>query len=102
MAETLRASPFDQTASKYANYSFSVQGVTNGTGTVTTFVDEMDNSADAQILGLPRDLDGDGVATKTNVTSGYELLPIRIGITWTGRDGQETKNLYILLADESN
>jgi len=98
MAETLRASPFTETLVKYQNYAFAIPSLVDGAGTVTFFVNEKDNSSDAQRLGLPRDLDGDGLATKLDVTSSFNLLPCKIRATWTSRDGLETRDLFILLA----
>ena len=66
------------------------------------FVDETDTSADAAMLGLPRDLDGDGYATTTNVTNKFLLLPIKIDLSWASRDGPQARALYMMLAQESN
>jgi hypothetical protein len=102
MAETLRASPFGQTAITYGSYSFLVPGLASGTGPVRLFVNETDTSPDARVLGLPRDLNGDGLVATTNVSSSYYLLPIKIEISWSGHGGPETEALYMMLAQESS
>ena len=99
IGETIRGAPFGQIAVTYQGFTFQIPDI-GGTGTVKIFVDETDASPDAVALGLPRDLDGDGSATTTNVSNRYFLLPIKIGVSWVGREGPETRALYMMLAQE--
>ncbi len=95
MAETMRSTPFSDIASTYQGYTFYDIGM-NATGAVTIYMDEEDTSPDAQALGFPRDLDGDGVANKT-VTTGYFLLPVKIDVTFPG---SQTQSLYFFLSQD--
>lgn len=99
LAETVRGAPFGQVAATYQGTTCSIPEI-GATGTVTVFVNETDTSPDAAMLGFPRDLDGDGVAATVNVTNKYFLLPIKVEISWTGREGPETRALYTMLAQE--
>lgn len=49
-----------------------------GAGTALT----IDETVTDKRWGMPRDVDGDGKATNTAVTSGYLVLPVRIRMTW--------------------
>ena len=99
LAETVRGAPFGQIVATYQGYTCSIPEI-GGTGTVTIFVNETDTSPDAAMFGLPRDLDGDGVIATVNVTNRYFLLPIKVQISWTGREGPESRALYTMLAQE--
>jgi Tfp pilus assembly protein PilV len=99
LAETVRNAPFGQVASTYQGTTYSIPDL-GATATVTIFVNETDTSPDAAVLGLPRDLDGDGAASTVDVTNRYFLLPIKVSVSWTGREGPETRNLYTMLAQE--
>jgi prepilin-type N-terminal cleavage/methylation domain-containing protein len=99
-AEEIRAAPFAEIAAMYSNYRFNVPDVQGARGRVTVFLNEADASPEARLLGLPRDLDGDGVTAASNVAAGYFLLPISIEVNWAGRSGQKRKALQILLAQE--
>jgi Tfp pilus assembly protein PilV len=101
MAESIRGTPFGEIPITWQGWQFQVAEI-GATGTVKVFVDETDTSADAAMLDLPRDLDGDGSATTTNVTNKHLLLPIKITLSWTSRDGPETRALYTMLAQEAN
>lgn len=100
-AETIRGIPFGRIATTCAGTTFTSDKI-GGSGTIRVFVNENDSSADARLLGLPRDLDGDGRVATTDVTSKYLLLPIRIDINWQGSRGPESKALYLLYAQEAN
>ena len=103
MAETIRGTAFNQIYTKYANFPFSVpENGIGATGIVSIFVDETANTAESNTLGLPRDLNGDGLANSVNVSANYNLLPIRLSLSWDGRDGTRTQELYFLLAEETN
>jgi hypothetical protein len=44
-------------------------------------------------LGLPRDLNGDGVMDNVDHSTDYEILPYTIRIRWTGKTGVRTFEL---------
>ncbi len=99
MLETLRSTPYTEIATTYQDFAFTV-GEIGARGTVRLFLNETDTSPEAANLGLPRDLDGDGAATRTDVTGGYALLPVRITISWSSFSGPQSRSLYALLARE--
>lgn len=101
MAETIRGTAFAEVAVRWTGYGFVVPEI-GATGTVTVFVNETDSSTEARKLGLPRDLDGDGAATRTNVSASYQLLPLKVEVTWNGRQGPKSESLHFLLAEERN
>lgn len=45
-------------------------------------------------LGLPRDLDGDGVVDGLDHSLDFEILPVRVRIEWSGRTGDRSLELY--------
>lgn len=99
VAEQVRGTSFSEIAASYDGHTFTIDEV-SGSGTVTVYVDETDGSPGAALLGLPRDLDGDGSASTTDVSASYLLLPVKIEGTWTSADGTETKSMHFLLAPE--
>ena len=101
MAEMIRGAPFARIWTAYEDYSFTVPEI-NASGKVTCFTNEKDESVDAKRLGLPRDLNGDGAATSTDVSASYVLLPLKIEVTWTGNMGAQSRALYLLFAQERN
>ena len=50
---------------------------------------------------MPRDLDGDGSASSSDVTANYILLPVRVDVTWPDRFGDQTRTLYTFLSEEN-
>lgn len=99
VAERVRGAPFSAAAATYQDFVFGIEEL-DGEGQITVFVDETDNTADALFLGLPRDLDGDGEASNTDVSGTYSLLPVKIAVSWPGRNGTETEDLYLLLSQD--
>jgi hypothetical protein len=58
------------------------------TGSIEVVIDETETDADLGVqLGLPRDLDGDGLANNPDVSGTATILPIIIRIQWTGKVG---------------
>ncbi|MFN0059989.1 MAG: hypothetical protein ACKVX7_16140 [Planctomycetota bacterium] len=101
LAERIRGAPFGDTAGLYQGAVFSVPGLTGATGTATIFLDETLDTAESNMLGLPRDLDGDGAATNPDVSANYMLLPIKLELAWTDPlAGLQTRVMYYLLAQE--
>lgn len=99
MSEKIRGTPFDEIPLRYQGYQFTVDDI-DATGIVTIFLNEADGSPDAQELGLPMDLNGDGAASTPDVSSSYLLLPIKIEISWTGRRDPQTRKHYFFLSLE--
>jgi prepilin-type N-terminal cleavage/methylation domain-containing protein len=57
-------------------------------GTIRVITDETLTDKTLGItLGMPRDLDGDGAATNTNVTANARLLPVVLDLQWSGGSG---------------
>jgi len=50
-------------------------------------------------LGLPRDLNGDGVLDAADHSGDYQLLPVCIRLRWTGATGIREFEIQTLLAD---
>ncbi|MCA8959491.1 MAG: hypothetical protein KDC38_03210 [Planctomycetes bacterium] len=98
-AERIRGTPFDEIIDAYQSLTFSVSEL-GATGLVTIFTDETESSAEAAAFGLPRDLDGDGTASDTDISSHYMLLPIRIQITVPSGSGSNVFSLHMLLSSE--
>ena len=67
-------------------------------GTITLVTDE--TRTDAALgcqLGMPRDLDGDGLATNTNVSGTALLIPVVVRARWSGSRGNQaiTHGFYL-------
>lgn len=57
-------------------------------GTIQIITDETTTDADLKTqLGLPRDLDGDGSASSSNVSNTARLLPVVVRARWHGSAG---------------
>ena len=50
-------------------------------------------------LGMPRDLNGDGIIDGLDHSADYVILPVRVQIAWTGKTGDRTINLDTALTD---
>ncbi|MBI5364976.1 MAG: hypothetical protein HZA53_17495 [Planctomycetes bacterium] len=50
-------------------------------------------------LGMPRDLNGDGVITNGAMPGSYLLLPVRIRLRWQGAGGTHTMTVETLLVN---
>ncbi len=84
--------------------TFPVEGLTPiegqpSVGSVRLITDE--TQADAALgveLGMPRDLDGDGLATNNAVTTTARLLPVVFEVRWNSPWGEQriTQGLWIL------
>ena len=48
-------------------------------------------------LGMPRDLNGDGVVDAADHSGNYRLLPVRVSVTWRGVSGVRTLTVETLL-----
>lgn len=83
---------------------FPVEGLDSWTGeanvaTVQLITDETATDAVLGVAaGMPRDLDGDGIASSVNTRSSAALLPAIVRIRWSGSSGQQqlTQVVYLL------
>jgi type II secretory pathway pseudopilin PulG len=50
-------------------------------------------------LGMPRDLNGDGVIDFANHAGDYQVLPVRVRISWRGISGARSVDLTTLVMD---
>ena len=94
----VRGKEFAEIGTLYEDYGFTVPEV-EGSGSITMYFDE---TRDVPQLGLPRDLDGDGLAKSTDVSASYVLIPIRVTVNWSSTDGQRTQSLYTYLSEDNN
>ena len=94
---------FDSVFATYnatANRTFTVSSLSNGLGTIvfpkngTTDLREDDGTKD---LGLPHDLNGDGVIDANSHSLDYENLPFKIQISWTSLTGQRSLSFPTML-----
>ncbi len=63
---------------------------------VDFFVDETNMPAE---FGPILDIDGDGAMSTADCSSTYILLPTRLRITYQGRNGVETEDMFLVLMD---
>lgn len=97
LSESLRSAPLgwavELQSALLAHASFDVPGLNaveagGLPGSVEWLLDE--TSSDASLgthLGLPRDLNGDGDASDTDVGSAARLMPLVVRVRWQGADG---------------
>jgi len=57
-----------------------------------------EDTVDAE-LGMPRDLNGDGVIDALDHSGDYVVLPVRIRVEWTGQTGNRALEVVSLLVD---
>lgn len=50
-------------------------------------------------LGMPRDLNGDGVIDGEDHSDDYIVLPVRVRVRWQGRSGRVERSLVHVLAE---
>ena len=95
MAETIRRMPIETVVGTFAPQGtlgpgLSIPGLDGSelAGRITLVVDETATDSDVGIaLGMPRDLDGDGLATNTDVTATALSLPVVIEAAWSAGNG---------------
>ncbi len=83
--------------------TFDIQGLTPwegeaSCGSIQVVTDETARDADLEVLlGMPRDLDSDGLTDNTDVSGTAGLLPVVIRIRWQGVSGQREvrQGLYV-------
>ena len=50
-------------------------------------------------MGMPRDLDGDGVIDALDHSGDYRLLPVLVRVAWRGSSGPAKLEFRTMLAD---
>ena len=100
----IQAAPFQTLFAQYApgmaSNTFSVSNLESGSGKFIFPVNganRLDETVVDEALGMPRDLNGNGKATDTNVSTTYTLLPVRIQVQWATPGGQRELNLNTML-----
>jgi type II secretory pathway pseudopilin PulG len=58
----------------------------------------LEDGEDAE-LGLPRDLDGDGLVDAADHAGDYRILPVRVVVEWSGQNGARTLELVTVLTE---
>jgi Tfp pilus assembly protein PilV len=84
--------------------TFPVAGLTNANGqpaVATVQVVANETLTDLELgtdIGMPRDLNGDGLAGSNDVSADAQLLPIVVTIQWSGKAGhrQLTQGFFLL------
>lgn len=84
--------------------TFQVEGLTPvagqaSVGTITLVTDETVTDATLGVeLGMPRDLDGDGLVNNNAVSATARLLPVVLEVRWTSQSGDQKakQGLWIL------
>ena len=74
VCESIRGTNFTDVVTTHQGAQVVLPGLTNGAITVTILTDETANDSLAAELGLPRDLDGDGVASNANVSGSINFI----------------------------
>lgn len=91
--------------------NFAVEGLTRReedpdglAGCVILPADEppLREDAEVELLGLPRDLNGDHRVDDADHSFDYIILPVRIHIEWKGRQGRRQFDLTTMFADLSH
>jgi len=60
-------------------------------GTIQVVTNELTTNAALGLdIGMPRDLDGDGLTSNNDVSTTARLLPVIVTVDWTGVSGQQT------------
>ncbi len=67
-------------------------------GRIELVTSELASDADLDVaIGMPRDLDGDGLATNSDVTLNARVLPVIITVAWRSQSGDHTLRHPVLL-----
>lgn len=83
--------------------AFAIQGLDPWTGnpnvaTITLITDETTTDAALGVAaGMPRDLNGDGLANSGDVTADADLLPAIVRLQWRGNSGQQQLSQVVYL-----
>ncbi|MEI6233366.1 MAG: prepilin-type N-terminal cleavage/methylation domain-containing protein [Planctomycetota bacterium] len=83
-----------------AQNSFPVTPLPNGTGKLvfpTNAAGALDETINDTDLGMPMDLNSNGSASDTDVSTSYKLLPLRIEISWDSSVGRREFKLNTMM-----
>ena len=58
---------------------------------------QMDETVDVPVLGMPRDLDGDGKRSKSTSANDLIILPVRVSLDWKSAAGDQHLEAVIVL-----
>ena len=64
-----------------------------------TIAGELREDVTDAALGMPRDLNGDGVTDSADHSGDFVLVPVRIRLEWRGSAGPRDMEFHTLLAD---
>lgn len=88
--------------------TFAVEGLDAQSGDPDGFVGEiilpaaqaplLENAVD-EVLGLPRDLNGDALVDDKDHASDYILLPVQIRVRWSGYTGDREFEMFTMFSD---
>jgi hypothetical protein len=107
IADEIRGTPIGTVASVWGpegsrGNTFSIQGLDGSdgipAGSVTIVTDETTTDANLGIaLGMPRDLDGDGLPENVDVSSNAVALPVIIEASWGPEGKRESFKIPVVL-----
>ncbi len=97
--EFLRSAPFSDIYQNYEGASLSIASFKGADGLpadvdITCYVDETALPAE---FGPVLDLDGDGALLTTDVSTSYQLLPVRLTLGYESEEGKVTRELFVLI-----
>jgi type II secretory pathway pseudopilin PulG len=105
--EELKSQPFESLINEFGpsgttGATFAVPTIDESesvaSGRIAFFIDETDSYGEP--LGFPLDLNGDGDTEDTEVSQGFELLPVRVTVRWEGVLGEQQVDLRAFLRKE--
>lgn len=112
MVERLQATPFDEVFTTFAGQGFAVErlqavaGDADGLPGELVFPTveaggalELREDVEQPLLGMPRDLDGDGLVDGEDHAAEHDLLPVIVRVRWRSPAGEARVELSTLLAD---
>jgi hypothetical protein len=67
--------------------------------TVAGLPGQLREDAVNSLLGMPRDLNGDGAVDAASHASDYKLLPVQVRVRWRSPSGPGVVELHTLLAN---
>ncbi len=59
---------------------------------------ELREDLDLPELGMPRDLNGDGIVDSADHSADYRLLPVLLRLEWRGQSGHRQSEVRTILA----
>lgn len=105
--EELKSVPFESLINEFGptgttGDTFAVTSIdadqATASGRIAFFVDETDSHGEP--IGFPLDLNGDGDAADTDVSSDFSIMPVRVTVRWNGVLGEQRVDLRSFLRKE--